>query len=321
MTDTTAPEPIRIPFAHSVHYAVRGLPEVPNQYGIGVLAPSEITLTYRAAPDSQLGRVHAYVAGRIWVDGKELPLLSGGLYGQHYDDGLDGWPEWLAEEARLHDPAASAAVVPAADRAAPCRTTQHCAHHGWCHRCDPEFAAVMSRLNVAIQRTDSDESHWGPLYEAVGAELRKVLPAPADRAAVPSAAGSADTGSETQGPWLVRKICCGHDDGEAEFATWKEADRFREIYVDSSRIAGHERSAIVRAATAPAAAVPVAGVAADTTGSCAHCGEPVRQVTGTLNVWWVHTPGGNTVCHSEHAATSTRAEPGPVVPAQPGGEA
>jgi hypothetical protein len=103
----------RIPLARSIRYAARGLPEVPNQYGPGVLVPSEITLTYRSAPDSQLGRVHAYVAGRIWVDGKETPLLPGGLYGQHYFDGLDGWSEWLAEEARLHDPDA-----PAADRAA-----------------------------------------------------------------------------------------------------------------------------------------------------------------------------------------------------------
>jgi hypothetical protein len=53
------------------------------------------------------------------VDGVETPLLPGGLYGQHYNDGLDGWPEWLAVEARLHDPDAPAAVpVPAADRVA-----------------------------------------------------------------------------------------------------------------------------------------------------------------------------------------------------------
>jgi hypothetical protein len=108
----------RIPLAHSVRYVAHGLPEVPNHYGPGVLAPSEITLTYRAAPDSQLGRVHAYVAGRLWVDGKEVPLQPGGLYGQHYLDGLDNWPEWLAEEARLHDPeaaAVSAAVAPPTD--------------------------------------------------------------------------------------------------------------------------------------------------------------------------------------------------------------
>ncbi|MDX2996389.1 hypothetical protein [Streptomyces scabiei] len=68
---------------------------------------------------------------------------------------------------------AASVVVPAADRAAPCRTTQHCAHHGFCHRCAPAFAAVMSRVNVAIQRTDPEEGHWGPLYEAVAKVLRE----------------------------------------------------------------------------------------------------------------------------------------------------
>lgn len=110
----------RIPLTHSVRYVARGLPDVPNQYGQGVLRPSEITLTYRAAPDSQLGRVHAYVAGRLWADGREIPLLpSGGLYGQYYDDGLPNWPGWLAEEARLHDPesaAVSVAVPPTMER-------------------------------------------------------------------------------------------------------------------------------------------------------------------------------------------------------------
>jgi len=52
---------------------------------------------------------------------------------------------------------------------------------------------------------------------------------------------------EADGPWLVQKICCGRDDGTVEFATWEKADRFREEYVDSARIADHERSAIVRA--------------------------------------------------------------------------
>lgn len=120
MTDTTDPQtdPLRIPIAHSVRYAARGLPDVPFLYGPGVIRASEITLTYRAAPDSQLGRVHAYVKGRLWVDEREVPTADG--YGQHYDDGLDGWPEWLAEEARLHDPDAPSAAVsppPATDRA------------------------------------------------------------------------------------------------------------------------------------------------------------------------------------------------------------
>jgi hypothetical protein len=71
------------------------------------------------------------------------------------------------------------------DPQAVCRTTRHCADHGWCHRCAPDFAAVMSRVNVAIQRTDADEAHWGPLYSAVGDVLRAAVPsAPAGRAAL-----------------------------------------------------------------------------------------------------------------------------------------
>src|SRR5690242_457916 len=75
-----------------------------------------------------------------------------------------------------------------------CRTTQHCAYHGWCRRCDPAFAETMSRINTAIQRTDADDSHWGPLYEAVGKALRPAalpaaapVPPPADRATLRAA--------------------------------------------------------------------------------------------------------------------------------------
>lgn len=53
-----------------------------------------------------------------------------------------------------------------------CRSTRHCADHGWCHRCAPDFAETMSRVNVAIQHADPDASHWGPLYAAIGRALR-----------------------------------------------------------------------------------------------------------------------------------------------------
>ncbi|MBU5946765.1 hypothetical protein [Streptomyces sp. PAM3C] len=46
-----------------------------------------------------------------------------------------------------------------------------------------------------------------------------------------------------------------------------------------------------------------------TTESCAHCGQPVRRITGTLAAWWVHDPGGNTVCDWARPAHSTRATP------------
>ncbi|WP_042170155.1 hypothetical protein [Streptomyces sp. NBRC 110035] len=43
--------------------------------------------------------------------------------------------------------------------------------------------------------------------------------------------------------------------------------------------------------------------------SCAHCGKSVLRITGTLAAWWVHDPGGNTVCFPEQAASSPRATP------------
>ncbi|MCI3277578.1 hypothetical protein [Streptomyces cylindrosporus] len=52
--------------------------------------------------------------------------------------------------------------------------------------------------------------------------------------------------------------------------------------------------------------------------SCAHCGKPIRRITGTLAAWWVHDPGGNTVCFPEQAASSPRAMPTThTVPVQP----
>jgi len=57
--------------------------------------------------------------------------------------------------------------------------------------------------------------------------------------------------------------------------------------------------------------------ATDTPGkSCAHCGQPISRVIGTLAAWWVHAPGGNTVCHPEQAGSSPRATPKPAVEAE-----
>ncbi|MFF7527328.1 hypothetical protein [Streptomyces pseudovenezuelae] len=112
-TDT---DTVRIPIGRNITYAVRGMPEVPNAYGPGYLIPTEISLTYRAAEDSQLGRFHAYVKGQWRRDGELVPSGEK-LPGQHYYGDPSGWPDWLAEEARLHDPepASSAAAAPATD--------------------------------------------------------------------------------------------------------------------------------------------------------------------------------------------------------------
>lgn len=107
-------DPTRIPITRSVSYAVRGAPEMPA-HGAAVpgttLAPTQVTFTYRAAPDSQLGRVQARVRGFWRRDGSRVN--PGQPMAQHYFGDPSGWPEWLAEEARLHDPDAHPAVGPA----------------------------------------------------------------------------------------------------------------------------------------------------------------------------------------------------------------
>ncbi|MCI3279137.1 hypothetical protein [Streptomyces cylindrosporus] len=113
MADHTAID--RIPIGRSVTYAVRGAPEIGDEYNTArTIAPTEITLNYRAVADGQLGRVSVYVKGWWMQDGKRVPMdkpVGRWLYGDP-----DAWPKWLAEEARLHDPDTS--TPPSADHAA-----------------------------------------------------------------------------------------------------------------------------------------------------------------------------------------------------------
>lgn len=51
--------------------------------------------------------------------------------------------------------------------------------------------------------------------------------------------------------WLVRLICCGHDDGAREFDTWEVANQFRNAYVGDGNMGalvarqGHKRAGII----------------------------------------------------------------------------
>lgn len=128
---TNATNPTRIPIGRNITYAVRGMPEVPNAYGPGYLIPTEISLTYRATEDSQLGRFHAYVKGQWRRDGEVVPSGEK-LPGQHYYGDPSTWPAWLAEEARLHDPdtpAESAVPAPATDETVAQQVARHL--DGW----------------------------------------------------------------------------------------------------------------------------------------------------------------------------------------------
>lgn len=105
------------------------------------------------------GRTITVADVRTWLKGAQCgrQMAAGGELA--IDQPITASCSPVALETELNNPAA------------PCRTTQHCAYHGWCRRCAPGFAAIMSRVNVAIQRTAPDEGHWGPLYEAIGKAL------------------------------------------------------------------------------------------------------------------------------------------------------
>ncbi|WP_019060025.1 hypothetical protein [Streptomyces prunicolor] len=120
---TTTPHPDRTPISHSVVYAVRGMPDVPNLHGPGTLAPTKISLTYLAAEDPQLGRVNVYVSGR-WRPESDGPTTDG-LPGQHYSGDMTRWPAQLVEEARLHDPDTAAPEPPESVDPAYCARCVH----------------------------------------------------------------------------------------------------------------------------------------------------------------------------------------------------
>jgi hypothetical protein len=127
-----------------------------------------------------------------------------------------------------------------------------------------------------------------------------LLPAPADRAAVLREA--ADIADEVVPPDLPRDDRDqGRADAAADIRKWAdhiEREELRRVTVESAVV---DR---VAAETPPAET------------GCAHCGKPVQRITGTLTAWWVHDPGGHTICHPQQP-NSPRATPGPAVEAQP----
>jgi hypothetical protein len=177
--------------------------------------------------------------------------------------------------------------------------------------------SLRQRVARAIHRYDNHHAlsgndipskhHYGEA-DFVLAELRTeleaasaVVPA-ADRAAV--RAEAFDEAAEKLAALPREKAALA---GES---AWKDAAGIvRHMAVQERRMTNGEESAAVDRV---AAETPPAET------ECAHCGKPVQLITGTLTAWWVHDPGGNTVCHPQQAASSPRAEPGPAVEAQPG---
>jgi hypothetical protein len=116
MTDTN-PQPARTPYCHKIRYGITGAPildeaEMDGSFAPGVgVEPALIELVYSPARDGKPASVDASVTG-WWTRFGERDQF-GGRMATHFKDGPDGWPAWLAEEARLHDPAAIPVPAPA----------------------------------------------------------------------------------------------------------------------------------------------------------------------------------------------------------------
>lgn len=100
----------RTPYCTKIRYGITGAPtldadEMDGTFAPGVgVAPTLIELVYSPARDGKPARIDASVTGD-WTRFGE-PDGFGGQVTTHFKSGPDGWPTWLAEEARLHDPAA-----------------------------------------------------------------------------------------------------------------------------------------------------------------------------------------------------------------------
>ena len=101
--------------------------------------------------------------------------------------------------------------------------------HAWNATDDPDLKVMLG---------------LGLMQDAFDALPNLAALAPADPTADPRAAlaghPSPDRGS---GPWVLRLVCCGYDDGIERYATWDEADMFRQTYVTGP--GGHDRAAIL----------------------------------------------------------------------------
>ena len=98
----------RTPYCTKIRYGITGAPvltedEMDGSHAPGVgVRPTLIELVYSPARDGKPASVSASVTGE-WM---RFGQRDGGEVTTHFKNGPDGWPAWLAKEARLHDPAA-----------------------------------------------------------------------------------------------------------------------------------------------------------------------------------------------------------------------
>ena len=153
MTDET----VRTPYAHKIRYGVTSAPHLPSvdlpEFGV---IPTLVELIYSAARDDRPARVSASVTGYLTRDGKKVRPVS--QVAQHYSAGPNGWPEWLAAEARLH-----AAGIRDAARQASGQATAVCHPHGYAGECPCPPNGRCCKVAPADPTTADDPTplRWG----------------------------------------------------------------------------------------------------------------------------------------------------------------
>ena len=58
------------------------------------------------------------------------------------------------------------------DQPNPCRTTRHCVHHDFCHRCTPSLTVASRYLVKAISAARIDDERKGTVYAQLAATVR-----------------------------------------------------------------------------------------------------------------------------------------------------
>lgn len=183
---------VRTPYCHKIRYGITGAPTIDESEmdgshapGIGV-RPSLIELVYSSARDGKPASVSASVTGEWTRFGKP----ADGQVAVHFKGAVGSWPAWLAEEARLHDPA-PAVVSPPVGQAAeiascpgyeanpnPCRCPcEGCKHH--CSAHDPDSVTgdeAVDRAAVLAEAAGWFDGHSVTRFfgHQVATELRRL---------------------------------------------------------------------------------------------------------------------------------------------------
>ncbi|MFF8610880.1 hypothetical protein ACF06X_33780 [Streptomyces sp. NPDC015346] len=96
----------RSPYCRKIRYGVTGAPFLSDPATLSApdtgIAPTLVELVYSAARDDRPASISATVEG-WWIRHGQLAHPKKKVMA-HYGHGPAGWPQWLADETRLHLP-------------------------------------------------------------------------------------------------------------------------------------------------------------------------------------------------------------------------